>query len=67
MTAVGVLMDEPGPEIDPPEARRCAICGEAALYGFGPPGGPAQPADCAAHRQEGDRCWAARYGMRPAG
>jgi hypothetical protein len=62
-------MDELGPEIDSPEPRRCAICGETAPYGFGPPGGPAQPADawyCGTHRLEGERRWAPRYGTRPA-
>jgi hypothetical protein len=48
-------MDEPTPEFDPPpELRRCAVCGEAASYGFGPPGGPVQPAGawyCATHRR----------------
>jgi hypothetical protein len=59
-------MDEPTPVIDPPESRRCAICGEPwASYGFAPPGSPPQPADswyCATHREEGDRRWSARYG-----
>ena len=52
-------MHEPIPEIDPPESRRCAICGEtASYYGFSPPGFPLQPAEawyCGAHRQEGER------------
>jgi hypothetical protein len=56
-------MDEPTPDIDP-DIRRCAICGDRASYGFGPPGSPAQPANawyCATHREEGERRWAARY------
>ena len=62
-------MDEPIPSVDPPESRRCAICGEtASYYGFSPPGFPLQPAEawyCGAHRQEGERAWTARY--RPSG
>lgn len=58
-------MDEPTQVIDPPEVRRCAICGAGgAAFGFGPPGGPVQPAEawyCGAHREEGERRWAARY------
>jgi hypothetical protein len=59
-------MDDPTPDIAPPDIRRCAICGEPrASYGFGPPGSPAQAAEawyCATHREEGDRRWTARYG-----
>jgi hypothetical protein len=57
-------MDEPTPTIDPPGTWRCAVCSERAAYGFGPPGSPVQAADgwyCAAHREEGERRWAARY------
>jgi hypothetical protein len=60
------VMDEPSLVIDPPDIRRCAICGDAgASYGFGPPGNPAPPAEawyCATHREEGERRWSARYG-----
>ena len=52
------------PEFDPPpESRRCAVCREAASYGFGPPGGfgPAEAWYCGPHREEGERRWAARY------
>ena len=58
-------MDEPSPEIDPGMIRRCAVCGELASYGFGPPGGPVQQADAwyyGTHRQEGDRHWTQRHG-----
>ena len=59
-------MDEPvTPIFDAPESRRCAVCGEHASYGFGPPGFPLQPAEawyCGLHRHEGERAWAARYG-----
>jgi hypothetical protein len=51
-------------DIDPPAMRRCAVCGEGASYGFGPPGFSLQPAEawyCGAHRHEGERVWAARY------
>ena len=61
-------MDEPTPETPSSEGRRCAVCGESAPYGFGPPGFPLQPAEawyCGAHREEGERVWAARY--RPSG
>jgi hypothetical protein len=57
-------MDEPVSPVDPPGSRRCAVCGEAAPYGFGPPSFPLQPAEawyCGTHRQEGERAWAARY------
>jgi hypothetical protein len=58
-------MDEPiPPEIEPPESHRCAVCGERAAYGFGPPGGISQPAEgwyCGGHREEGEQAWAARY------
>ena len=57
-------MDEPTPVLDPPEIRRCAVCGEGASFGFGAPGSPAQPVEawyCAAHREEGERLWTARY------
>lgn len=57
-------MAEPIAEMDAREVRRCAICGEAASYGFGPPAGPVQPTEawyCAGHRDEGERRWAARY------
>jgi hypothetical protein len=52
------------PTLDPPESRRCAVCGEGASYGFSPPGFPLQPAEawyCGTHREEGERAWAARY------
>ena len=59
-------MDEPmAPDVDPPESRRCAVCGEYASYGFSPPGFPLQPAEaryCGTHRDHGDQRWAARYG-----
>jgi hypothetical protein len=62
-------MDEPvPPTLDPPEGHRCALCGEHAAYGFGPPGFSLQPAEawyCGTHRHEGERAWAARY--RPSG
>ena len=57
-------MDEPIPVFDPPEGYRCAVCGEHALHGFGPPGFPLQPAEawyCGTHREEGERAWVARY------
>jgi hypothetical protein len=58
-------MDEPiCSTLDPSESRRCAVCGEGAPYGFGPPGFPLQPAEawyCGSHREEGERLWAARY------
>lgn len=58
-------MDDPvPPQIDPPESRRCAVCGEGAAYGFGAPGSPAQPVEawyCGSHREEGERVWTARY------
>ena len=62
-------MDEPTPVIDPPESRHCAVCGEAASYGFGPPGrfGPAEAWYCGAHREEGEQRWATRYGALPPG
>jgi hypothetical protein len=51
------LMDEPTPTLDPPDIRRCAICGEPwASYGFAPPGSPPQAAEawyCATHREGG--------------
>jgi hypothetical protein len=63
-------MDDPFPDINPrPEAiRRCAVCGERASFGFGPPGATQADAEawyCGAHREEGERLWAARY--RPTG
>jgi hypothetical protein len=58
-------MDEPiRPTLDPPELHRCAMCGEHASYGFGPPGFPLQPVEAwyrGSHRREGERAWAARY------
>jgi hypothetical protein len=63
-------MDEPAPTLDPPESRRCAVCGEGAPYGFGPPGFPRQPAEawyCGTHRDDGERAWAARYRPSPSG
>lgn len=51
-------MDEPIPEMDRPEIRRCAVCGERASFDFGPPGGTALDADawyCGTHRDEGER------------
>jgi hypothetical protein len=54
-------MDDPFPDINP---RRCAVCDEAASYGFGPPGSPEVDADkwyCGAHQREGERLWTARY------
>jgi len=39
-----------------------------ASFGFGPPG--VLPADawyCSEHREDGERAWVARYGMRPTG
>jgi hypothetical protein len=33
-------MNEPTPTLDPLERHRCAVCGEHAAYGFGPPGVP---------------------------
>jgi hypothetical protein len=64
------LVADDDPHVDPPrETRCCAVCGAAhASFGFGPPG--VLPADawyCAEHREDGERAWAARYGMRPAG
>jgi hypothetical protein len=61
-------MDEPIPEMDRPEIRRCPVCGDRASFGFGPPGGTALDADawyCGTHRDEGERRWTARY--RPTG
>jgi hypothetical protein len=58
-------MDEPTPVLDPPSPRRCAVCGEGAPYGFGPPGFPLQPAEawyCGQHREEGERARAAYRG-----
>jgi hypothetical protein len=55
-------------DIDPPESRRCVVCGERACFGFGPPGNPALDANawyCSAYREEGERAWTARY--RPTG
>ena len=63
-------MDEPAPPVGPPEARRCAVCGEGAAFGFGPPGFPLQPVEAwyrGAHREEGERAWAARYHPSPSG
>jgi hypothetical protein len=51
-------MDEPPPTLDPPEVRKCAVCGEGAGYGFGPPGFPLQPAEawyCGTHRRSSTR------------
>jgi hypothetical protein len=64
------MMDEPPPELDPPEPRRCAICGEPwASYGFAPPGStqPAEAWYCGTHRQDGERAWATRYRPSPSG
>ena len=60
-------MHEPITEMDAPEIQRCAVCGETASYGFGPPGGfaAAETWYCADHREEGEQAWAARY--RPPG
>jgi len=57
-------MDEPAPrDIDPPESRRCAICGEQhASYGFGPPGSPVQQTQVwyrAMRREQDDHRWSA--------
>jgi hypothetical protein len=52
----------------PSEYHRCAMCGSAGSFGFGPPGFPLQPAEawyCGAHREDGERAWAVRY--RPGG
>lgn len=60
-------MDQPITDIGSPTSRHCAVCGETASFGFGPPGGPVLDADawyCGAHREEGERLWTARY--RPA-
>jgi hypothetical protein len=49
--------------ITPSEARRCAVCGEAAWHGFGPPGFPLQLAEawyCSTHGDDGAGL-AARY------
>ena len=59
--------DEPIPHVDlPRETRHCKVCGAAhASFGFGPPG--VLPADawyCSEHREDGERTWAARYGMQ---
>lgn len=48
---------EPTPEIDPPDRRRCAVCGEVASCGFGPPAAPVPLG----------RGVAARNGRRPRG
>jgi hypothetical protein len=52
-------MDEPIPEMVRPEIRRCAVCGERASFGFGPPGGTALDADawyCGTHRERASDC-----------
>jgi hypothetical protein len=60
-------MDEPPPPpVDPPSPRRCAVCGEDAAFGFGPPGS-AEAWYCGTHRQDGERAWAARYRPSPSG
>jgi hypothetical protein len=63
-------MDEPTPIPDSPVSHRCAVCGDVAAHGFGPPGFPPQPAEawyCGTHRGEGERAWAARYRPKAAG
>jgi hypothetical protein len=57
-------MNDPFPDINPPEPPRCVVCGERASFGFGAPGNPAPDAEawyCGAHRDEGERAWTARY------
>jgi hypothetical protein len=56
-------MDDPTPQLDPPEGHRLAVCREHAAYGF-----TRRVSRCTrrgvvlrAHRQEGERTWAARY------
>jgi len=56
-------MDEPITGIDPPESR-CAVCGERASFGFGPPGNPVLDVEAWYLRptwEEGERAWSARY------
>jgi hypothetical protein len=36
---------EPIADVDPPDIRRCTVCGKIAPYGFDPPGFPLQPAE----------------------
>jgi hypothetical protein len=52
------MNDAPIADVDPPDIRRCALCCEIALYGFGPTSFPLQPAErgLAARRHEGE--WA---------
>jgi hypothetical protein len=64
--------DEPTPIPDSSVSHRCAMCGEGASYGFGPPGFPLQPAEawyCGAHREVGraglgGALWTARTSVR---
>ena len=42
---VRAMTDDPFPAINPPEGRRCTVCGESTAFGFGAPGNPALEAD----------------------
>lgn len=59
------MTDEPTPATGP-EIHYCVTCAEPAMFGFGAPGVPVQPTEawyCGEHRHEGERRWAARYGL----